>query len=113
MMIFIIGLCGMFYALYGQSLLVLGKISFSQSLKYISSGVAIGVWLIIISLVASRLYLIPSMLGWLGVIAGSGYVLTTVAFLKVGSKHLLFYIGSFIMGISYPIWAIWFGLILS
>jgi hypothetical protein len=111
-LVFILGLSGMLYALYGQSLLVLRKINFNQSLKYIPAGAAIGVWLITINLTASGFNLIPNMHGWLGVLAGFGYILTVTAFLIFGSKHFLFYLGSFITGISYPIWAIWLGSII-
>lgn len=111
-LVFILGLSGMLYALYGQSLLVLRKINFNRSLKYIPAGAAIGLWLITINLTASGFNITPDTLGWLGVFAGSGYILTVTAFLIFGSKHFLFYLGSFITGISYPIWAIWLGLII-
>ncbi|MDW7739066.1 MAG: hypothetical protein SCJ97_03265 [Bacillota bacterium] len=108
----LIGLCGMLFSAYGQSLLVLKRITFNQSRKYIPAGTAIGIWLIIVCLIASREFLIPNTLGWIGITAGFGFILTVIGFLKGGFKSSLFYLGSFVTGISYPIWAIWLGCIL-
>ncbi len=107
--VFFVGLLGMLFSVYGQGLLVLRRINFDQSRKYIPAGTAIGLWLIIVCLIASRESLIPNLLGWIGIIAGLGYILTVVGFLKGGYKYSLFYIGGFITGVSYPIWAIWLG----
>jgi hypothetical protein len=49
------------------------------------------------------------LLGWIGIIAGSGYILTVIGFLKGGYNYTLFYLGGLLTGVSYPIWAIWLG----
>jgi hypothetical protein len=107
--IYFVGLLGMLFSVYGQSLLVIRRINFDQSRKYIPAGTAIGLWLIIVCLIASRESLIPNLLGWIGIIAGSGYILTVIGFLKGGYNYTLFYLGGLLTGVSYPIWAIWLG----
>lgn len=110
--IFILGLTGILFSIYGQGLLVTGRINFDQSRKFFPAGAAIGLWLIAVCLIASIQNLIPSLLGWIGIIAGFGYILTVVGFLIGGYKNWLFHLGGFILGISYPVWAVWLGLLL-
>jgi hypothetical protein len=52
-------------------------------------------------------------LAWFGVGAGVGYLLTVIGFLIGGQENKLFYIGALVLGISYPIWAIWLGKLLT
>ncbi len=110
--IFILGLTGILFSIYGQGLLVTGRINFDQSRKFFPAGAAIGLWLIAVCLIASIQNLIPSLLGWIGIIAGFGYILTVVGFRIGGYKNWLFHLGGFILGISYPVWAVWLGLLL-
>lgn len=109
----IIGVVGMFTSAIGQSLLVFGRIDFQGSLKFFPAGGAIGIWLISISLLGNTSGLLPRLYIWLGILAGIGYLLTVIGFLRGGQESTLFYSGAFILGICYPIWGIWLGRLLS
>jgi hypothetical protein len=104
-----VGIVGMLAVAYGQSLLVLGRIDFEGSLRYFPAGGAIGLWLAAVSLMAAQAGEMPELLVWLGVLAGAGYLATVIGFLMGGQEHPVFYIGGVVLGVGYPIWAIWLG----
>ena len=108
----IIGISGMILTAVGQSLLVFGRIDFQGSLKFFPAGGAIGIWLILVSVLIVMRGQFPPLLAWIGILAGSGYLATVIGFLMGGQQNKLFYIGAFVLGISYPIWAIWLGRLL-
>lgn len=108
----LIGIGGMVVSAYGQSLLVLERIDFQQSLRFFPAGGAIGIWLVIISSTSIVDELLPQPLAWIGVLAGLGYILTVVGFLRGGQRNMLFSLGSLVLVISYPIWATWLGRLL-
>lgn len=108
----IIGVLGMLVSAFGQSLLVMGRIDFQGSLKYFPAGGAIGIWLIMACLLAASSGQFPEFLAWIGILAGIGYLVTVIGFLQGGQQNKLFYIGALVLGISYPIWAIWLGRLL-
>lgn len=105
----LIGIAGMLLAAYGQSLLVIGKINFEGSMKYFPTGAAIGIWLIATCSFALGDNLFPGGLAWAGILAGLSYIVIVAAFLIKGQQNMVFYIGGLVLGISYPIWAIWLG----
>ena len=105
----LIGIAGMLVAAYGQSLLVLGKIDFEGSMKYFPAGAAIGIWLILTCAFALSHNLFPNGLAWTGILAGVSYIVIVLAFLIKGQQNMVFYIGGLVLGISYPVWAIWLG----
>jgi hypothetical protein len=108
------GVSGMLISAFGQSLLVFGRIDFQGSLKFFPAGAAIGIWLILVCSLAAANDQLPDLLAWMGILAGIGYIATVVGFLRGGQQNVLFYIGALVLGISYPIWAIWLGrLVLS
>ena len=109
----LIGIVGMLVAAYGQSLLVFGKIDFEGSMKYFPAGAAIGVWLIVTCGFALSHDLFPGGLAWTGVLAGVSYIVIVLAFLIGGQQNMVFYIGGLVLGISYPVWAIWFGRLIA
>ena len=109
----LIGVAGMLVAAYGQSLLVFGKIDFEGSMKYFPAGAAIGVWLIATCGFALSHNLFPGGLAWTGVLAGVSYIVIVLAFLIGGQQNMVFYIGGLVLGISYPVWAIWFGRLIA
>lgn len=109
----LIGIGGMLVAAYGQLLLVFGKIDFEESMKYFPAGAAIGIWLIVTSSFALIYDLLPIGLAWTGILAGVSYIVTVLAFLIKGQQNIVFYIGGLVLGISYPVWAIWLGLLIS
>jgi hypothetical protein len=104
-----IGIGGMLFAAYGQSLLVFGKIDFEESMKYFPAGAAIGIWLIVTCSLALAYDLFPTGLSWIGILAGTSYIVIVLAFLIKGQQNMVFYIGGLVLGTSYPIWAIWLG----
>ena len=109
----LIGIGGMMVAAYGQSLLVVGKIDFEGSMKYFPAGAAIGVWLIVTCAFSLSYNLFPDGLALTGILAGVSYIVIVIAFLVKGQQNMVFYIGGLVLGISYPIWAIWFGRLIS
>jgi hypothetical protein len=108
----IIGISGMILSTIGQSLLVFGRIDFQGSLKFFPAGGAIGIWLIFVCLLGTGSGLLPPFFTWIGILAGIGYLVTVIGFLRGGQQNMLFYIGALILGISYPIWAFWLGRLL-
>jgi hypothetical protein len=105
----VIGIAGMLLAAYGQSLLVFRKIDFEGSMKYFPAGAAIGIWLVVTCSFALGDNLFPGGLAWAGILAGLSYIVIVAAFLIKGQQNMVFYIGGLILGISYPLWAIWLG----
>lgn len=100
----ILGISGMITVVVGQSLLVVGVITYQQSLSFVPAGAAIGGWLVLMS---SKL--LPRRLALTGVLAGIGYLMTVVGFLFGGQESPIFYAGGLILVISYPLWAFWLG----
>jgi hypothetical protein len=109
----LIGIAGMLAAAYGQTLLVLEKIDFKASLNYFPAGVAIGIWLILTNAYALRSDLFHGGLAWTGILAGVSYIVLVLAFLIKGQPSMLFYLSSMVLAVSYPIWAIWLGYLIS
>lgn len=108
----IIGVSGMILSATGQSLLVLGRIDFQMSRKFFPAGGAIGIWLIVFCILGAYRGQFPPLMAWFGIGAGIGYLVTVVGFLIGGQENKLFYIGAFLLAVSYPAWAIWFGRLL-
>ncbi len=108
----LLGIAGMFLSGVGQSLLVFGRIDFQRSQKFFPAGGAIGIWLIVVCLLAAGSGQLPQLLAWIGILAGIGYILTVIGFMTGGQQNVLFYTGALALGISYPIWAIWLGRLL-
>jgi hypothetical protein len=106
------GIFGMILSGVGQSLLVIGRIDFDSSRKFFPAGAAIGIWLIMVCTISIHNSSLPHLLAWIGILAGFGYIVTVIGFLKGGEQDLLFNIGALVLGISYPIWAIWLGRLL-
>ena len=72
----------------------------------------IGVWLLLIGYLSIRHASFPKRLGWMGVIAGAGYVVSILGFALGGPEHPLVAVGGLAGAIAYPIWAIWLGRVL-
>jgi hypothetical protein len=106
------GLGGILVSAYGQIRLLLNQIDFEESKKYFPAGGAIGFWLIMVnvSLIGART--LPAALIWIGIAAGAGYLLIVGGFIKGGQRDPLFYGGSLLLGICYPVWGFWLGKIL-
>jgi hypothetical protein len=108
-----VGIAGVMVAVVGQGLLVFGVITYQQSLTFFPAGGAIGAWLLLTDYLALASRKLPRGLAWSGLLAGAGYVVTVVGFLLGGQQNPLFYAGGLVLVISYPLWAIWLGRVLS
>ena len=109
-----LGAAGMIASTIGQGLLIFGRIDFQTSQRFFPAGGAIGIWLILVNALAISSGSFPEVLTWIGMLAGVGYLLIVIGFLRGGQQNALFYLGGLILGIGYPVWAIWLGrLILS
>jgi hypothetical protein len=109
----LLGAAGMLVSAVGQSLLVLGVIDFQESKKFFPAGGAIGLWLILVCLIGSGSGQLEGFTFWPGLLAGAGYLATVISFLAGGQDHPVFYLGGSLLGISYPIWAVALGRILT
>jgi hypothetical protein len=108
-----VGIVGMLVAAAVQALLVLGRLTFEQTVRpAFTAGGAIAIWLLLTGYLALTSSILPGGLGWLGLLAGAGYVLMVIGFWLGEQKHPLFIIGSFAVLVAYPIWAIWLGRLL-
>jgi hypothetical protein len=105
----LLGILGMLVSAFGQTLLVAGRIDFKGSSKFFPAGAAIGLWLILICALAGINGQLPLLMSTIGILAGFGYIATVIGFLWGGQQNVLFYFGAFLLGLSYPIWAIWLG----
>ena len=108
----LVGVGGMLISAFGQSLLVFERIGFEDSQKFFPAGAAIGVWLISIGSLAAAAGPLPAPLAWVGILSGAGYIATVIGFLVGGQEHVLFTIGALVLGIGYPVWAVWLGRLL-
>jgi len=63
-----------------------------------------------VSMIGART--LPPVLIWVGIAAGVGYLLIVGGFIKGGQQDPLFYGGSILVGICYPVWGFWLGKIL-
>ena len=83
-----------------------GKQTFALVL---TSGGAVGLWLILANILNLIGQTMPGGLAVFGIIAGLGYILLVFGFLIGEQRHPLFYIGSLVAVLGYSIWAIWLG----
>jgi hypothetical protein len=108
-----VGSIGMIIVAVLQTLLVLGVVSFEQTIGVVlSAGAAIGLWLVLVSVLALTVGVLPWGLAVFGLAAGVGYLLSAVGFHRGGQKHPVFYTGSFLIVVGYVVWATWLGLLL-
>jgi hypothetical protein len=105
----LLGVGGMLVAGVVQGLLVLGAITFQQSARSFPAGFAIGGWLMLSSYLSLSSQLLPRRLACLGLLAGVGYIVTVVGFLRGSYQDPLFYAGGLLTVICYPTWAFWLG----
>jgi len=106
------GLGGILVSAYGQINLLANRISFEESQKFFPAGGAIGFWLIMVNVSMIGARTLPPVLIWVGIAAGVGYLLIVGGFIKGGQQDPLFYGGSILVGICYPVWGFWLGKIL-
>lgn len=117
-----IGFAGMLGVTLLQLLLIVKVIAFEQevSLVLFATGM-VGVWLIIVNLLAQRQGSLPSRLAWLGTAVGAAFILEPVMLSAAGgavawrvfmSNYLLLAASAVVFLVSYvgfPVWAFWLG----
>jgi hypothetical protein len=109
-----VGSMGMIIVAVLQALLVVGMVSFEQTIgAVLSAGAAIGLWLVLANVVALAGGTLPWGLGVFGMAAGIGYLLSAVGFHRGGQQHPLFYAGSILIVVGYLVWATWLGRLLQ
>jgi hypothetical protein len=69
----------------------------------------IGLWLLLVNYLALQSKALPRGLTWIGLLAGTGWLLSGVGALIGGSPILPFSIGPLGIFLVSPIWAIWLG----
>ena len=72
----------------------------------------LGAWLILFNGLALTGGKLPSVLSWIGVAAGIGFVVTLIGFISSGPESPITAIGGLLTAIGYPVWAIWLGRLL-
>ena len=107
-----VGILGMLITAVGQGLLVLGRIDYPTSLRFFPGGVAIGIWLLVVSWLGRTNLFFSNGLARAGFAAGAGYIVTIAGFLWGGQESPIFYAGSLALVIGYAVWAIWLGRLL-
>jgi hypothetical protein len=106
----IIGTAGMVVFAAAQMLLVLGVVSFEQSLGLVlSMGAVVGLWATANGFLARSGGSLPSMMTWLLIIFGLSFMITAVGWYFAGQENPLVMIGFLIGAIAGPVWAIWLG----
>jgi hypothetical protein len=68
-----------------------------------------GISLVMYGYLALADKMLPHRLAWLGIVAGTGYVLVTTGFILGGPNHPLTYVGGLASIIGYSAWAIGLG----
>jgi len=108
-----VGCIGMIVVAVLQTLLVVGRVGFQQTIaQVLAAGAAIGLWLIVANALALAGGVVPWGLAAFGTAAGAGYLLAVVGFYRGRQQHPLFHAGSLLMVVGYSVWAIWLGSLL-
>ena len=82
-----------------------------------AANISIYGWAAVLSAAATILTFVSGILffsgaKWIGIAAGIGYLLIVGGFIKGGQRDPIFYGGSFLLGICYPVWGFWLGKII-
>jgi hypothetical protein len=105
-----IGLLGMATVAVLQTLLVFGVVRFEQTLgPVLTAQGLIGVWLLLAGYLTRITRALSSGVTWPGFAAGAGYVALAPGFWLGGQQNPLFILGSLVVLVGYPIWAIRLG----
>jgi hypothetical protein len=108
------GVMGMCDAAVLQALLVFGVFEYEQTIREVLIGGGfVGIWLVLVGILALASGMLPAGLAWVGIVSGVGYMLLVVGFWLGGEGHPLFLAGSLVAVIGYSVWAIWLGRVLS
>lgn len=109
----IMGGLALLVAFVFQSLLVLKIIEYEATAVTVPAAFGVfGGALLAHSYLGLRARSLPGVLGWLGIIAGAGYMLVIAGILVGGQESLLTITGGLLAVVCYPIWAIWLGRLL-
>jgi hypothetical protein len=104
------GVSAMLVFSVAQMLLVLGVVSFEQSMGLVlSMGAIIGLWALLNGILARSGGTLPGGMVWLLIIFGLSFMITAVGWYQSGPQNPLVAAGFLIGAIAGPIWAIWLG----
>jgi hypothetical protein len=102
------GIAAMLAVAVLQALLVIGRVSFEQTLKTILALTAVvGVWWLATSTVSLVHGALPAGLAWVGIVAGVASLVGMVGFWFWGYQHPLAVVGMLGVIVSAPVWAFW------
>lgn len=105
-----VGTIGMLSMGVLQVLLVLRRVTFEQTFRAVlAGGAAMGVWLVIVSSLVLAGRGPSGAMAWIGVVAGSGYILSAVVYFATGRQGALFFLAAATGLVAYSVWAIWLG----
>lgn len=106
----VIGVIGMLAAAVLQALLVFNVVRYEQTITAVlTAGGAIGLWLLLVNILALYVAVLPSGLAISGIIVGVGYILVALGFRIGGQDHPVSYAGAILVTVGYSIWSIWLG----
>jgi hypothetical protein len=109
----IIGMAAMLAFVVMQTLLVFSRVQFEQTFSAVLASTAVvGLFVLVLGLLARSGSLLPPGLIWVMVIYGLGSVIGAVGFQIGGETHPLAMIGLLLNAISGLVWVIWFGRLL-
>lgn len=93
-----------------QSLLVLGRVGFQQTLRPILLlGFVLGAWWILTGLWSRDVAGVPEGHAWAGIITGVSFIVIAFGFLVFGQSHPITAIGFLVGAVALPVWALWLG----
>ena len=114
LLVFILGCLGMVVAAVLQALLVLERVAYEQTFgAVLAAGGVIGLWLILVNILALGGAILPASLVAFGIAAGVGYLLVAIGFYRGGQGYPLFYVGSLLVVVGYVVWGTWLGILLQ
>ncbi len=106
----IVCVVGVLIPAYGQTVLVLGRIDFQQSMRYMIGFGWVGIWLIWVNTILLTGGATGTFSAWAGILTGAGIVMAILLFLLKRTQHWLFYLSAGLLVVGLPVWAVALGL---
>lgn len=110
----ILGIAAMLAFAALQTLLLLRRVEFEQTLRPILVlGAVVGAWWFIMSVLSLIQEALPTGLGWIGIVLGASLILGAVGFWIGGQQHPLTVVAFLAGAILAPVWLFWLGRVLA
>lgn len=110
LLFFILCVVGVLIPAYGQTVLVLGRIDFQKSTRYMIGFSGVGIWLIWVNTILLAGGATGTFSAWAGILTGAGIVMAILLFLLKRTQHWLFYLSAGLLVVGLPVWAVALGL---